>query len=213
MTFADFEEVKNLSKTLLYVHGKGGSAEGAERYKLLCPNYEVIGAEYDGSFPTAAQVGITDAFRKAHGEVTLLAESIGAYFSMLALQKESIKKALLISPILDMEKLILDMMSWANVSEETLRKEGEIPTEFGETLSWKYLCYVREHSVNWNVPTCILYADKDNLTSMQTVNSFAAAHDASVTVMKNGEHWFHTEEQLKFLDKWFLSSINDIAVI
>lgn len=23
-----------------------------------------------------------------------------------------------------------------------------------------------------------------------------------LTIMKNGEHWFHTEEQMQFLDAW-----------
>ena len=27
---------------------------------------------------------------------------------------------------------------------------------------------------------------------------------ADVTVMKNGEHWFHTEEQMRFLDEWIM---------
>lgn len=197
-----------LKKTLIYIHGKGGSAEGAERYKPICPDYDVIGAEYDGSFPSAAQVGIKEAYDKAEGEVTLLTESIGTYFAMHTLQKEKIKKALFISPILDMEKLILDMMSWANVSEEMLKKKSEIKTNFGETLSWDYLCFVREHPISWSVPTDILYAEKDNLTSINTVNDFAARHGSAVTVMKNGEHWFHTKEQLAFLDKWLLSSIN-----
>ena len=26
-----------------------------------------------------------------------------------------------------------------------------------------------------------------------------------LTVMENGEHWFHTEEQMKFLDEWILN--------
>ena len=26
-----------------------------------------------------------------------------------------------------------------------------------------------------------------------------------VTVMKGGEHWFHTEEQMRFIDDWFRS--------
>lgn len=35
---------------------------------------------------------------------------------------------------------------------------------------------------------------------MITITDFAARHHASLTVMKNGEHWFHTKEQLEFLD-------------
>lgn len=38
-------------------------------------------------------------------------------------------------------------MQWADVSEAELAEKQEISTTFGETLSWKYLCYVREHPV------------------------------------------------------------------
>ncbi len=33
------------------------------------------------------------------------------------------------------------------------------------------------------------------------MSSFAKKHNARLTVMENGEHWFHTEEQMKFLFK------------
>ena len=73
---------------------------------------------------------------------------------------------------MNMEKLIKDMMMWTNVTEDELREKGEIETTFGETLSWKYLCYVREHPAQWTIPTHILYGEKDNLTSYETVSEF-----------------------------------------
>ena len=84
----------------------------------------------------------------------------------LTIIKHYLQEAFFISPIVDMEKLILDMMGWADITEEKLREKQLITTGFGETLSWEYLCYVRNHPVNWSVPTCILYGDKDNLTSL-----------------------------------------------
>lgn len=99
-----------------------------------------------------------------------------------------------------------DMMIWANVTEQDLYKEKEIETSFGETLSWEYLCYVREHPVVWNIPTKILYGDKDNLTSYETMSDFASKMGISLTVMNNGEHWFHTDEQMNFLDDWICES-------
>lgn len=33
------------------------------------------------------------------------------------------------------------------------------------------------------------------------------SHNANLTVMENGEHWFHTEEQVTFLDKWIKNVI------
>lgn len=132
----------------------------------------------------------------------IIANSIGAFFAMNALSNKRIEKAYFISPVVNMEKLISDMMMWANVTEDELHKKGEIETSIGETLSWKYLCYVREHPVRWEVPTHILYGEKDNLTSYETVSEFADKIGATLTVMENGEHWFHTDEQMNFLDSW-----------
>ena len=113
-----------------------------------------------------------------------------------------ISKTYFISPIVNMEKLIADMMQWANVPEAELNTKGVIHTAFGEDLSWQYLCYVREHPIDWKVPTSILYGSCDNLTSFETVSDFAKKHGATLTVMESGEHWFHTEEQMRFLDDW-----------
>ena len=113
------------------------------------------------------------------------------------------EKSLFVSPILDMEKLIRDMMGWAGVTQEQLLEAGEIPTAFGETLSWEYLTYAAENQITkWDSPTAILYAGQDHLTARETVEEFARRFGCSVTVMENGEHWFHTEEQLAVLDTW-----------
>ena len=40
------------------------------------------------------------------------------------------------------------------------------------------------------------------LTSIETVSAFAKQHHAGLIVMPGGEHWFHTEEQMQFLDHW-----------
>ena len=110
--------------------------------------------------------------------------------------------AYFISPIVDMEKLITDMMGWANVTEPDLQGRGIVHTDFGEDLSWEYLCFVREHPVSWNVPTDILYGSKDNLTSIDIMTAFAQEHHASLTILDGGDHWFHTDAQIQFLDHW-----------
>ena len=134
--------------------------------------------------------------------LNLIANSIGAFFSMHAGIDRMIRKAYFISPIVDMERLILNMMSWANVTEKKLEEKRVIATAFGEDLSWDYLCYVREHPVRWNAPTRILYGSRDNLTAYETVSAFVEAHGAELTVMEDGEHWFHTDGQMRFLDDW-----------
>ena len=200
-----------MKKAVIYVHGKGGNAEESEFYRNLCNGYDVFGLDYCSDTPWDAKTEFPPLFEeicKDYNDVTLIANSIGAFFSMNALADEKkISKALFISPIVNMEKLICNMMTWANVTEEQLKGKGEIPTDFGETLSWKYLCYVRQNPLLWNIPTKILYAERDNLTSLDTVTEFARSHNAPLTVMKDGEHWFHTKEQLEFLADWIKSSI------
>ena len=112
-------------------------------------------------------------------------------------------RALLVSPVLDMEGLILTMMGWAGVTEEKLRAQGEIPTSFGQTLSWDYLVWVREHPAHtWRCPTRILYGSGDSMTPRRTAEAYARRHHAELTVTEGGEHWFHTPEQLAALRKW-----------
>jgi len=143
-----------------------------------------------------------ESVSRSFDKVYLIANSIGAYFSLCSLGDKKIEKAFFISPVVNMEKLICDMMTWANVTEDELKDKKEIPTAFGETLSWGYLEWVRNHHIKWNVPTEILYGEKDNLQSIDTVNAFAEKVCANVTVMEKGEHWFHTEEQMEYLDNW-----------
>lgn len=193
--------------TILYIHGKNGSETECEHYKPLFPECEVIGLDYQTFTPWETGTEIRSAAEKLKAEydsIILIANSIGAFFSMNAGIDSIIEKAYFISPIVDMERLITDMMAWANVTEDELKEKGIIFTSFGEELSWEYLCYVREHPVKWSVPTAILYGKNDALTSYETISAFAKKHQASLTVMEDGEHWFHTEEQMRFLDDWIV---------
>ena len=190
---------------LLYIHGNGGSAMESENYKLLFPDCDVIGLDYQTFSPweTGQEIRIAvEELKSKYENVSLIANSIGAFFSMNADIDDMIQKAYFISPIVDMEKLIADMMKWANVTEQELESKGIVHTDFGEDLSWKYLCYVKSHPIEWRVPTQILYGSNDHLTSIDTITDFANKHQATLTIMKNGEHWFHTEDQMLFLENW-----------
>ena len=44
-----------------------------------------------------------------------------------------------------------------------------------------------------------------SITNMsRTISGFAEKHNANLTVMDGGRHWFHTEDQMRFLDEWIL---------
>jgi esterase/lipase len=199
-----------VKKSLLYIHGKGGNAEEVEHYKPFFVDYDVFGLDYKAFTPWKTKEEILSEYETLHKKydsISIIANSIGAYFAMNALSEKRLERAFFISPIVNMEKLIADMMLWANVTEQELQDKQEIETSFGETLSWKYLCYVRENPIVWNTKTDILYAENDNLTSYETISKFAKETNSSLTIMEDGEHWFHTKEQLAFLDNWLLSII------
>lgn len=200
----------------LFLHGQMGYKEEAEAFaRVACPKgFQVLAIDLPGHgarqgkgeelVPWTAAADIRAALDWAvdHWKtVSLRANSIGAYFAMLAFSTPA--RALLVSPVLNMEKLILDMMGWAGVTEEQMRAQGEITTSFGQTLSWEYLCWVREHPpLDWTCPIRILYGSEDHLTPRRTAEEYARQHNAGLTVVEGGEHWFHTSGQLAALRKW-----------
>jgi len=194
-----------MRQLVVYVHGQGGAANEADHYRALFGGSEVVGFDYRAQTPWEAREEFPrffDRFRAECDSLVLIANSIGAFFSMTSLSAKHIDRALFISPVVDMESLIAGMMARANVSDEELRSRGEIATASGETLSWDWLCDVRNHPLRWTVPTRILYGERDFLTPFETMSRVAAEIGAPLTVMPGGEHWFHTPEQMAFLDAW-----------
>ena len=189
----------------VYVHGKGGNAAEADRYAALFPGCDMIGFDYRSQTPQDAKTEFPPYFAELcgkYGQVILIANSIGAYFAMSAGIDRAVSRAYFISPVVDMERLIRDMMCLAGVTEAELEARREIALDSGGTLSAEYLSYVRSHPAEWNAPTEILYGSADVLIPYASVSEFALKHGAGLTVMDGGEHWFHTDAQLKFLDGW-----------
>lgn len=202
----------------LFVHGKNGCKEEAARFAPTAEarGWQMLGIDLPGHgerkaeeehflpWYTVPELKTVIQYIGQHWKKTaLIANSLGAWFSLMSFRDIPFNKCLFISPVLDMERLIRNMMMWASVSEDELRERQTIPTNFGETLSWEYLEYAKNHPVtNWGVPTEILYAGKDNLTGRDTVDAFTEKFGAGLTVMEDGEHWFHTPEQLDVLAGW-----------
>lgn len=204
-------------KVYLYVHGKNGCKEEAERFartaceagwQVLAIDLPEHGARRNGPeklLPWTAIPEIQAVYARMKpvwAHIRLYGVSIGAWLAMQALQADAPEKALLVSPVVDMEDLITSMMQWANVTEEQLRRAGEIPTDFGETLSWPYLCWVRENPLYWHGRTQVLCGEQDDLTSRTMIERFRQQSGAHLTIMEEGEHWFHTPVQMAVLQSW-----------
>ena len=208
---------KRSRRVYLYVHGKNGSAAEAARFaRTAClAGWQVLAVDLpehgtrknspEKLVPWVVTRELQAVYARMHPvwkHIRVYGVSIGAWFAMQALQTQTPEKALLVSPMVDMEKLILALMQQAGVTEEQLHAAGEIPTDFGETLSWPYLCWVREHPLQWHTPTQVLYGDKDALTSRAVMERFRRQSGAHLTILQGGEHWFHTPVQLAALESW-----------
>mgnify|MGYP000681895293 FL=1 len=208
---------KRSRRVYLYVHGKNGSAAEAARFaRTACPaGWQVLAVDLpehgtrknspEKLVPWVVTRELQAVYARMHPvwkHIRVYGVSIGAWFAMQALQTQKPEKALLVSPIVDMEKLILALMQQAGVTEEQLHAAGEIPTDFGETLSWPYLCWVREHPLHWHGRTQVLYGDRDALTSRTMIERFRQESGAHLTIMEGGEHWFHTPVQMAVLQTW-----------
>lgn len=139
-------------------------------------------------------------------EISLFACSMGTYFSLLAYQDDAIEQAIFLSPVVDMQRIIHNMMNWFHISEARLKEEQDIPTPSGQILYWDYYSYVIAHPiVKWTVPTWILYGGKDTLSEKDCVEAFSKEYGADLTVLEKAEHFFHTEQQLKEYTQWLRS--------
>ncbi|MBU3186836.1 alpha/beta hydrolase [Clostridium estertheticum] len=184
-------------------------------YQVLSFDLPEHGERKDENYSCKVQNCVRDLNTIMHyakslsNDISLFACSMGAYFSLLAYSQDQLKQCLFLSPVVNMERIINNMMTWFSVSENRLKTEKEVSTPIGQTLYWDYYCYVKEHPiVAWNNPTSILYGSEDNLCEFDVVAAFAKRFNFELQVMKQGEHYFHTEEQLQLFRQWLKKHIN-----
>ena len=191
--------------------------EAATRgYQILSFDLPEHGERKNENYPCKVQNCVDDLgmvmeyARPMSDDISLFACSMGAYFSLLAYRELPLSQCLLLSPVVNMERIIDNMMKWFEVSEERLEKEKEIATPIGQTLYWDYYSYVKDHPVNtWDKQTSILYGSKDEICAFDDINDFTQKFHCDLTVMEGGEHYFHTEEQLSCYRKWLSGKIGN----
>lgn len=151
---------------------------------------------------------IYDFISKRYDEISLWACSLGAYFSLVSYRDVRFKQCLFLSPVVDMLRVIENMMSWFNVDADLLEKQETIETPIGETLYYDYYCYVKKRPIDdWNNQTDILYGDKDELCEYEYIKRFSDKFSCDLTILENGEHFFHLPEQLTFYQAWLKKKI------
>ena len=103
-------------KLFLYIHGKMGRKEEAARFaEIVCPKgYQVLSMDLPGHGERADEMerfvpwkvvpelqAVYGFARQRWEKISLYANSIGAYFSLLAFREVKLEKSLFVSPILD----------------------------------------------------------------------------------------------------------------
>lgn len=201
----------------LFIHGQGGNKFEAERFAKIATSfgYQVLAIDLPKHgirvdkvdfVPWEVEKELKKVMKYAKQnwqKISIRATSIGVYFCLIALKNENIEKCLFVSPLLDMERTITDLMKLANVSQNQLESQKEIKTDFGQTLSWEYYCFACNNPVK---PICsdteILFATNDNIVPFDTVKYFAENNKCNLTLLKGAEHWIHSQNDVKQMEEW-----------
>ena len=189
---------------VVYIHGLFGDKKEADFYSFYTNKYDVIGLDYQDGNPWEVKDKIIKKFDEIYSkykEIYVIANSIGAFYTYMYLTGYRIKTAFFISPLINMKAVIEKMMRKYDISMRRLKNEKYIKLDNGQTLSYDFYQSLNGKD-NWKVRTHILYGEKDNLVSNQEIFDFVKEHNVSLTIMKNGEHYFHTPSQLKYIRKW-----------
>ena len=140
-------------------------------------------------------------------EVSLCACSLGAYFALQSCAALPLRRALFVSPIVDMEWLVRQMMLWTGVTPERLEREGEIPTPI-DPLRWDYYQYILAHPVErWPIPAAILCGGRDELQPASSLRSFAERFGCALTIAENSRHAFMGPGDEEITRRWLTLSI------
>lgn len=141
-------------------------------------------------------------------KIGMFANSIGAYFSLLAYKNEEIQQVWFLSPVVDMKQMIETMMNGFNITEEKLKEEQTVATPMGQNLYWDYYCYVLKHPItHWQVETNILYGAEDEICPRDTLNTFVETFSCNLTVVPEAKHYFHTPAELTAITDWLSSTM------
>ena len=174
-------------KAFLFVHGAGGNKEEAVPFaEIAVPlGYQVIGIDLPVMASPSVVLSLLSAVKcyldRYYSSVSVRANSIGCWYSLLAFQEQGVEQAMFVSPTLDM-KTFIDCSG---------QKDEE------------YYSWVVENPVSsWKSPTFILRPDIDLVVNEKVYEAFTGRVQCVVQIMENGEHWFHTPEQLAVLRTW-----------
>lgn len=146
-------------------------------------------------------LAIMDFAKNNSDTISCFGCSIGAYFIISTFPKERLHEIFFLSPLIYMNEFIENMMTYSSVSKEELKRENVINTDVGQ-LVWDDYQFTKNHPLIWDKPVSILVGQNDELSLSNQFKNFVKMSKSNLTVLENGEHFFHTEEQISYYSRW-----------
>ena len=140
--------------------------------------------------------------RSQSTEVSLLANSIGAYFSLCDTPPGTFERAWMVSPLLDLEYYIRDIMAEYSVTDEQLEAQTVIDTPRG-VLERSYLRFVEEHPARLNAPSWMIRGDQDEMVPLSALSRFVGAPGVELVQVEGGQHFLGQPPHLDTVVAWF----------
>ncbi len=219
------------NKILIQVHGNMSNKEDKVIKKVaekaIKNGYQVIsfdlpkhGERKEEDYECIPQNSVTDLlsiyeYAKAQtNNISIFACSLGAYFTLLADKEMKINNYYLLSPVVNMENLIIGMMKAFDVSEERLKEEKRIELPIGEVLDWDYLTFVRGNPIilGKESKVDIFYGEKDQIIVRKDIDDFVEKYNGRLIVDKEGEHFYHKTSDLDRVTLWIDSLLKKVEL-
>lgn len=135
-------------------------------------------------------------------KISLFGCSMGAYFELLTFADADIDRVWFLSPVVNMERIIHNLMNYCQITEKEFEEKVMIKNNI-ETLYFPYYIYVKNHPIDiWKHQTFMLRGENDMMCEYDYVKKFVEKHGCELTIQEGGEHWFHTDNQLSFFKHW-----------
>lgn len=216
--FEDEKTVRNIKvaqregkSIVVYIHGLYGSYKEADNFDYLKDRFDVVGLDYEDGNPWELKEVIRTKFKELtenYKNIVVIANSIGAFYTYEYLSDFDIKQAFFISPVADMYQLIVGIMMSKDIHLQDLKEERVIVIDEKTSISYEFFKSLEHHNDNWNVPTEILYGEKDKVIYIEDIVEFLAKHPLSkLTIKRDSEHYMPTVEEKEFIKEWILRNI------
>lgn len=141
--------------------------------------------------------------KEHYNSIITIGCSLGAYYTLLAYQDESITQCLLLSPVVDLIELTHEMLENDNRTIRDVFYNKQVTLSNGIIVREEDYTYLSNHSIKTlKCPLSILYGMKDNLIKFESIQKFVSQYNCKLVLSDESAHYFHTKEDMNMIEIW-----------